>query len=182
MINYIAIEPIAKGETKRGFSELEYSALDLEQGKRFWFDDHHELTDDSLSTAIDIEPFDNGAHLFLTIEFRRDNPHEVSVGTYCHDDSAELDHVILTATMGNYARLRKLRLARDDVSAADLWPDFSGDAFAPHRRFARDTLCSSDGTDVLLEAISDEADASAAQYSEDTAPHWKYEGKSALQY
>jgi len=36
MINFIAMEPIARGEDQRGFSELEMSELDGVRGKRFW--------------------------------------------------------------------------------------------------------------------------------------------------
>lgn len=182
MINYIAIEPIAKGETSRGFSELEFSAADQTRGKRLWFGDAYELTDESMSTRIDVEAFNNGAHVYLTVEFCRDNPYEVSFTTSTHGDSVELDHVILTATMGNYARLRKLLLADRDVVAADLWPNFSGDGFAPHRRFLPDELGSRAGSAVMIEAISDESDATAAMYRDDTAPHWRYQGRPGLQY
>ena len=182
MINYIAIEPIPKGETRRGFSELEFSDADQTRGKRLWFGDDYELTDENMLTRIEIEEFNNGAHVSLTVEFCQDKPYEVSFTTSAYDDSVELDYVILTATMGNYARLRRLMLADEDVVAADLWPDFSGDGFAPHRRFVRDRLSSTGETGVVIEAISDELDPTSAVYSKDTAPPWRYQGRSALQY
>lgn len=36
VINYIAVEPIVRGDAERGQSELEYSQLDQTRGKRFW--------------------------------------------------------------------------------------------------------------------------------------------------
>ena len=40
MINYIAVEPVLRGQTWRSLSEMEISRYDNEQGLRFWSADH----------------------------------------------------------------------------------------------------------------------------------------------
>ena len=46
LVNFIAIEPIVAGQTERGFSELEMSALDGVRGKRFWSTDEFDPAGD----------------------------------------------------------------------------------------------------------------------------------------
>jgi hypothetical protein len=199
MINFIAIEPIPQGETERGLSELEFSKLDNVRGKRFWTaDDLADLTPqqpthpargvietvdgvECLRVYILAESFENGAHVAVRLTFRADRPHEVALATYAHEDSAPLDHCILTATMGNYARLRELHLADRVVTPGELWPDYDGNEFTPHARFPlADLQRTADGAAFVV-ATTDEPNPQQAEYAFLTRRHWRYQGKPALQ-
>jgi hypothetical protein len=199
VLNFIAIEPIVSGDTARGFSELEPSSLDDVRGKRFW---SAETLDDvtpkdsvrpcrGLVTTVDgverlslfvvSEPFDNGAQVAVEITFRADRPHEVGVAASTLAGSARLDHCVLTATMGNFARLRRLHLADEVATPLRLWPDFEGPDFSEHAAFGVDRLARNAAGEVEVSATPDEAEPSLATYGDDVAEHWKYSGARARQ-
>jgi len=199
LVNFIAVEPIVRGQTERGYSELEHSALDGVQGKRMWSAD---APDRAVASAPDgpargvietsdgvehlrvfvlVERFDNGADVYVRVSFRADRPHEIGVAAYRSESSVPLDACVLSATMGNFARLRRLRLADRVVTPAELWPEHGGDGFTDHARFAASELTTDDGGDVVVSATPDEADPEHAQYALGTAEHWKYFGSRATQ-
>ena len=194
LVNFIAIEPIPVGKTERGYSELERSRLDDEPGLRFWSaDDPFGSTPrrgddpargvadgDTLTVGILSEPFANGADVWVTVTFTRDRPHEVRVAAFARETSVPLASCILTATMGNWARLREVDLAEGIVRAAELWPDYRDSAFARHASFDVDELLR-DGDEVVLRARPDEADPAGAGYAEGTAEHWHYTGRRGTQ-
>lgn len=199
LVNFIAVEPIAEGATARGFSELEPSTLDPgERGKRFWSADDADAAEqaagdsptrgvvetadgvEALTVWIGVERFDNGADVRVRVRFFADRPHEVEVAGFANAASVPLSHLILTATMGNWARLRRLHLADRIVTAADLWPDFSGTAFAEHARFPLSELSREDGA-AIVSATGDEEDPWSVEYSPDTATHWRFLGRRAAQ-
>ena len=187
VINFIAVEPIVAGETKRALSELEHSKLDDKQGKRMWARNVGKdvVIEDGIErfvTYVEVEPFDNGAHVYLRIAFRADRNDEFAITTFAHDDSNPLDFCILTATMGNYARLRRLWLDARFANAHQLWPNFTGDGFAPHATFKlADIGVTSDGQPIVT-AECDEGQPNNAEYAPGTRPHWKYTGEPARQY
>lgn len=196
LVNFIAVEPIPAGSAERGFSELEPSTIDDgEQGKRFWSSDAPgddprdplspargviDGVDDTLTVWIGVERFDNGADVRVRVRFRADRPHEVELAGFATGSSVPLRHLILTATMGNWARLRRLELGRRVVEPRLLWPGFSGTAFTDHARFCLDELAR-DGTAAAVSAIGDEDHPWASQYTADTAEHWRFLGKRARQ-
>jgi hypothetical protein len=200
MINYIALEPIPVGTNRRGFSELEMSGLDGVRGKRFWSaDDSLALepleTDfpsrgivqtingrETLTVYIFSEPFDNGAKIYLRLRFYEDRPHEIELSTYLQEGSAALDHFILTATMGNFARLRTLYLQGNTKSSLDLWPDFKENNFTPHDKTPASEMLKGRNGEVYFVAAPDEDNPQQADYSPQTNDHWKYYGKTATQY
>jgi hypothetical protein len=200
MINFLAVEPIVVGQRERGFSELERSELDRTRGKRFWSLERPEDVAprrpefpargsirrngsvEELSVYIQIEPFRNGAHVYLRLTFLADRPYEVKIATFAHPDSAPLDFCIVTATMGNYARLRRLHLGNRVVTASELWPHFQGPGFAPHRSFPLRELFRDRASGVWVAAMPDEADPSRAPYAPGTPKGWQYEGKVGTQY
>jgi hypothetical protein len=127
LINFIAVEPIPAGRTERGYSELEHSALDGVRGKRMWPLQEAgtlEIVEgaERLFVDIDVERFDNGADVRVRVTFCADRPHEFAVAAYRNAGSAELDACVLSATMGNFARLRRLQL-RDRVVVVSATPD-----------------------------------------------------------
>jgi hypothetical protein len=199
LVNFVAVEPVPAGSTARGLSELEQSSLDPVPGKRFWSaDDPSDATPADpqrpargvvdldadgvarLTVYVLVEPFDNGADVYVRVRFRADRPHEVALAAFRREGSAELAACVLTATMGNYARLRRLHLAQRTVTPAELWPGFTGTGFADHARFPLGEL-RRDGDAAIVTATPDEIDLGAVRYSDDTKEHWKYTGTRAVQ-
>src|SRR5205814_2071268 len=107
--------------------------------------------------------------------------HEVGLRVHASKDSAPMDSCVLSATMGNYARLRRLWLKGEVVDARKLWPEFQADklGFAPWRAWGRERMFKR-GKEVLVAATSDENEIPA--YGPDVLPHWRYEGKPATQF
>jgi hypothetical protein len=200
MLNYLAIEPVVAGSIFRSFSELEWSALDDEQGMRLWSADSpddptprdpddpargvisHQDGIEILTVYVFVEPFQSGARVYLRLRFRSDRPYEVGIATHTQPSSATLRTCIVTATMGNYARLRTLYL-RDSVrTAAELWPTFEGLDFAPHVCFSVDQLIRTPDGGVLFVTTPNEAHPDDAEYAPGTFIGWKYSGDVATQY
>lgn len=197
IVNFIAIEPIVGG--KRGFSELERSKLDNQQGLRMWFSDSQDASEklsweapqgeishiivggkriETLSVYLHVEKFENGAHPYLKVIFREDRPNEVGFQVYAHKDSAQMESCILTATMGNYTRCRLLWLKDEVVDSRDIWKDYQGSDFVytddfPEERIRREK----DGT--LIVAITPNETNLAVPVP---AGGWYYGGKAATQY
>ncbi|MBO0981655.1 hypothetical protein IPV10_13965 [Microbacterium sp. SD291] len=198
-MNFIAVEPIPRGETERGYSELEPSTLDPGQnGKRLWSADDAASAErgdtpapargtiesvdgvETLTVWIGVERFDNGADVRVRVRFFADRPHEVEVAGFANAASVPLSTLVLTATMGNWARLRRLHLADRVVTPAELWPGFSGTAFTEHGRFPLGAL-TRDGNAAVVSASGDEDDPWSVEYSADTATHWHFLGRRAVQ-
>lgn len=200
LVNFIAVEPVPLGANARGYSELEPSTVDAgERGKRFWSGDSpddvaepHEPTAPArgvvemidgieyLTVWIGVERFDNGADVRVRVRFRADRPHEVELAGFTNDASAPIRNLILSATMGNWARLRQLELAERIIEPRALWPDFSGTGFSEHARFGLSEL-RREGAAAEVSAIGDEADPWSVPYADDTAPHWRFLGLRARQ-
>ena len=197
-INFIAVEPIVT--RRRGFSELEASGLDQTRGKRMWSaDDASDALPrdprypargvvgradgvETLTVCVFVEPFTNGARPYLTMTFRGDRPEEVGLTAFAQPGSAPMKTCILTATMGNYARLRRLHLAKRIVEAGTLWPNVTGNGFAPHARFPLAELCRLPDGSAIVCVTPDEANPAAANYAPGTPPWWRYRGGVATQY
>ena len=200
VLNFFAIEPIPKGEQRRGFSELEESDLDNKRGKRIWSsnDDQALIPRDekqaasgvidmengveTLTLFLFVEPFRNGAKVYLKIKFYADNPSEVEVTTFSQPGSTDLENCIVTATMGNYARLRKLYLQDGVICSLQIWPNYQEHAFANHEYLSKDRMITSKKGYPYLFAAPDEKNPQDVQYVEGTAEHWKYKGSPLTQY
>lgn len=200
MINFIAFEPIPAGSEHRGFSELEMSKLDSVRGKRFWSSNDsicvEALTEiypasgviqningtETLTVYIFSEVFDNGAHIFTRLRFYEDRPFEVELTTNSCEDSKELDSFILTATMGNFARLRTLYLDDTTKTSYDLWPDYKDIHFTRHDVIPVNKMIKDKNGGVCFIAAPNEKKPQSANYAPDTNEHWKYYGETATQY
>jgi len=201
MINFIAIEPIVEGRTHRSFSELERSSLAEGTGKVMWSADRRDAWTPqnpahpargvigeengvrTLTVFIGVEKFHSGAAVFLRLTFREDRPCEVRIATFTQPYSEPLSYCIVTATMGNYARLRRLHLADGVVAAHELFADatFNAIGFAPHKQFRLERLPRTRDGAVILAATSDERDPATADQTT-VAPGWRYVGRPATQY
>ncbi|HEY1861275.1 MAG TPA: hypothetical protein VGG61_13020, partial [Gemmataceae bacterium] len=176
MVNFIAIEPVVNGV--RGQSELEVGLQSKQAGLEMWTGDtladvaaprqppvftpgRIESIDGTkvLPFYLATEPFRNGAKPILQVILRADHPHEVGLRVHAARDSAPMNSCVLSATMGNYGRLRRLWLSGEVVDAKKLWPTFEPDGlgFAPWRAWDRARLFKRNA-DVLVAATSDEAD------------------------
>lgn len=185
VINFVAIEPTPVGADRRGYSELEYSGLDDAPGKRFWVDDPRGRVSERdgvsrLEHTVHVERFDNGAAVDVAIRFQSDRPHEVMLAATTRADSAPLESCVLSATMGNYARLRVLALRDRTVSPAELWPGFDRTDFTEHAAFALHELVHRGG-EVVVAAETDETHPQTATYAPGTSSGWCWTGRRARQ-
>ncbi len=182
---------------RKGYSELEPSQLDDLPGKGLRAVRHEDSVAEaallppghltasangveSLTVTVCVEPFLNGAHVTLTITQRSDAPDEIQWEIRTEPDSAPIEYCILTATMGNKARARHLWLRNERASSLELYPDYRGPDFTPHRIFPLDRLFQSPMGDILAAITTNEADPSAAP-PPSGAPHWRYDGMPVTQ-
>ena len=193
LINFIAIEPVVAG--RRGYSELEPSKLDGVQGKRIWTDSPNGLiltnppagqprkamADKVIEVKLNVEKFDNGAHVSLVIRQRTDKPDEIELGVFTEPDSQPLECCILTATMGNFARARQLWLKDEVVSSLKLFPDYKESGFAATRYFPASKMKRTTDGRLLAAITNDEEDPAAARPFPDK-DWWYYGGCKVTQY
>ncbi|WP_343539173.1 hypothetical protein [Sphingobacterium thalpophilum] len=201
VINFIAFEPIPKGEDRRGFSELEMSSMHPGlQGKHFWSSDTVDYAarldvvfpargrigkdhgEETLTVYIFAEPFDNGAAVYARIRFFASRPYEFEITGYATPGSRPLQYFIPTATMGNKARLRTLYLKDRKYSSLELWPDYQGQHFTAHAFFSQKDMIHNKKGNVYFIAGPNEANYQQTVYTRNTHDHWRYNGKVATQY
>lgn len=201
VVNFIAFEPIPKGNEHRGFSELEMSSIDEgERGKRFWSSDDSTAIlpldvvypargviekvsgEETLTLYVFSEPFDNGSKVYVRLRFFESRPYEFEITTNTYSGSVDLDYFITTATMGNKARLRTLFLKEGQKSSLELWPDYKDIHFTSHEYFSQREMIRDKKGNVYFIAAPNEKDYSKAVYAPGTHSHWKYSGKHATQY
>ena len=142
----------------------------------------HEGDVEILTVYIFVEPYRSGARVLLRLRFCSDHPYEVAIATFTQQGSADLSTCIVTATMGNFARLRILHLSDGLRTASGLWPDFSGNGFAQHACYCRDDLLTALDGSALFVATPDEENPEDANYASRTFIGWKYYGEVATQY
>jgi hypothetical protein len=195
LINFIAIEPVTKGAGSRfsrlGFSELEMSELDTgKRGKRLWVSKTEgELTTlparpkpiERLSVRIEVEPFTvNAARVYVVASIYGDRPRELELTVFHHEDSAPIEELTLTATMGNYERLRHLWLKDRVVDSRELYAGYSGDGFIDKENYPRDELLTYDDGDALVLATPNEENPSTVDVT--ARPSWTYRSIRLTQY
>lgn len=196
LVNFIAVEPVVSG--RKGFSELEPSRFDGVAGKRFWAGDGSAgpaagatLNPGRVSTVapgveqlavtLRIEQFNNGAHVRVLLSQRSDAPDEIQLTVHAEPDSARLDECILTATMGNLARTRRLWLRDETVGSLRLYANHRGDGFADHARFPLKRLWRRADGDVLVAVTTDESTPTDV-FPFPGTERWHYGGSKVTQY
>jgi len=202
LVNFIAVEPVVPGGA-RGLSELERSTTDGQAGRLLWpaapdsaaeagapapfpgevtHPDPARPEVEQLSVRLNVEPFANGAHVCVIASLRSDLPDLLELQVLAAPDSAPLTHCILTATMGNYERLRLLHLRDRVVSALERYGDYAGDGFAAETLFPLEELPRTPAGDVVVAATTDEADPAAVQPDPDRPFFWYYRGRTLTQF
>jgi hypothetical protein len=210
LLNFIAVEPVILGPGSRSsrmaFSELEPSRLDLdehgvgEHGKRLWVDlssydksdlpagtvqtfpgERNDPAIQRLSVQIDVERFSaNNAHVHLIASMDSDHPDELKLSVFADTDSPPIEELALTATMGNFERLRRLWLHRCVVDSRELMGAYTGDAFDdPPNYPLRDMLRTADG-DAIVFATTNEENPSS--FPGTPSGHWHYPLPTLTQY
>ena len=190
LVNFIAVEPVVNGH--RGFSELERSETDKQPGRVFWTGETARAGAapdpgtirivegvERLAVRMHTERFYNGAQVTVDLEIRADRPGELQLTTSSTSGSAKMETCTLTATMGNYARLRLLHLRDGVVQAGKVWPDFLGNEFTPDAFFPQERFTRMPDGDLVVCATSDEADPHAVP-PDPLAPGWAYRGSFPL--
>ncbi len=203
LLNYIAVEPVVRGPGSRfdrmAFSELEMSQLDPGQrGKRMWVDDSEgtsnlsaqgelqtlhagKATVERLSVRIDVERYiANGAHVYLIASVDSDHPSELRLSVLAEKDSPLLEEMTVTATMGNYERLRLLWLKDNVVNSHLLFPDYNGNAFIEKESYPLNEMLRSGDGDAIVFCTSDESSPRESPGNE--TAHWKYTLPKLTQY
>jgi hypothetical protein len=186
LLNYIAVEPVTLGPGSRSsrmaFSELEPSRLDPgEHGKRLWVDlssydkvnlptgtiqtfpsERNRPAIERLSVQIDVERFSaNGAHVHVIASIDSDHPDELQLSVYQDNDSPAIEELALTATMGNFERLRRLWLHHCVVDSREVMGSYTGDAFDdPPNYPLRDMLRTGDGDAIVFATTNEETPSS----------------------
>jgi hypothetical protein len=208
LVNFIAIEPVTAGfgarVSRMGFSELEMSQLDRgERGKRMWVDNPRgdliappappslfeqlggALTGppppplEILSVRIEVEPYTiNRAHVYVVASMSSDRPGEVRIAVHHHPDSAPLEELTPTATMGNYERLRYLWL-KDRVVDSRQTPGEIRE-FRDLDNFPLDEMLRYGDGDALVLATTNEAAPGSVTVPQ--APGWTYRAPKLTQY
>ena len=200
VVNFISVEPLVVGETRRGQSELETSH-DRPGERGLTFRASSSLTEQAGKTlasgAIDpqtgrlhvfvhVERFRNGAKPIVECVFDAAHPHEIKLITHAAPDSAPMAQCILSATMGNYGQLRRLHLKDDAVvHATELWrPDETLDplGFLPWRSFPTDRLARLPDGRYHVEISTDAKDPVKVRHDPGVKWWWKYEGRKAVHY
>jgi hypothetical protein len=202
LINFIAVEPIVRGKG-RGFSELEPSATDNQPGRMIWpaapddavesgapqpyagkvtHPDPGRPDVEQLTVRLNVERFANGAHVYLLASIRSDHPDLLELHAFAAPDSAPLSECILTATMGNFERLRLVQLRDRVVSARVLYSGYHGDGFAEGTEFQLADLARTPAGDVVVSATPDEADPAATVPDPNQPGYWHYAGRKVTQF
>ncbi len=203
LLNFIAIEPVVLGPGSRfsrmAFSELEPSRLDPGlRGKRLWVDlgttpsnqgfrgdlrtfPSRPSPIERLTVQIDVERFTaNGAHVYLLASIDSDHPDELRLAVYQYADSPALEELSVTATMGNYERLRSLWLKDRVVDSRHLYESYGGDAFVEHDNYPLDEMLRTADGDALVLGTSNES--SPSDFPGTAAGHWHYTLPRLTQY
>lgn len=191
LINFIAVEPVVKGV--KAYSELEPSRLDGVQGKRLEIAEGTPRAGrmsrvsrsgpQQLSVRITVEPFDNSAALDVVASIRADRPREVTLAVFRRPGSAPVEEATLSATMGNYERLRLLWLRGRTVDSRLLFADEpfgpDGFGFTVDHFYPREQLHRSPEGDLIVAATSNEPDPAAVPVPNDW---WQYRSVPLTQY
>ncbi len=183
LVNFVAVEPVVK--SRRGFSELEWSRMDNAKGKRFWAGEPRRTFPapevEELEVPIHVEAFDNGARIRLLVAQRSDAPDELRLTVHTQPGSAPVESCILTATMGNLVRARRLWLREEVLSSLALYPGFRGHGFTPHTVRPLPHLARTPGGDVTAAITGDESDP-AGVFPFPGTRRWHYAGVPVTQY
>ena len=197
LINFIAVEPVVNGQME--FSEISPSKADGKLGKFIWASDQESSVGsyspdappgvishpdpshpdvEQLSLYLHMEQFMNGAHPYLRVSIRSDRPEEVCFEIFNEKDSAPMERCALTATMGNYSRLRLLYLKDRIVDARKLFRGFDGIDFIEKEGYPAEEMLKDRQGDLIVLAAGDESFPSLSSWPQEMRYYqrwsWRY--------
>ena len=195
LINFIAIEPVVNG--KMEFSEISPSKVDGQWGKLMWAVDSESsgkyypsaitpgiLTHpdpkhpnvEKLSVYVYMEQFLNGAYPYFKISISNDKPDEIGFEIFNQKSSAPMERCALTATMGNYSRLRLLYLKDEVIDSRKLYKGFDGIDFVEKKGYPAKQMLTDKNGDYIVLAASNESFAELSAWPQDTdyITHWNW--------
>ncbi|MGN6534089.1 MAG: hypothetical protein ACTHK0_20280 [Ginsengibacter sp.] len=176
LINFIAIEPVVNGKWE--FSEISPSKVDGQWGKLMWtgteensgkyypsaitpgiitHPDNSHPNIEELSVYVYMEQFLNGAYPYFKISIRDDRPEEIGFEIFNQKNSAQMERCALTATMGNYSRLRLLYLKDTIIDSRHLYKGFDGIDFIEKEGYPAGQLLKDKNGDFIVLAESNES-------------------------
>jgi hypothetical protein len=176
LINFIAVEPRVDGDME--FSEVSPSQVDRKLGKYFWASDsvdignykphafargvvtHPDATHpetEELSVYILMEKFIDGAHPYLKLSIRSDNPGELGIQVFNFGNSAAMERCALSATMGNYSRLRLLYLKDKVIDSRKIFSGYSDIEFDEKKPYPNAKMLRNKSGDPIVIAESNES-------------------------
>lgn len=197
LINFIAVEPVVNGDME--FSEVSPSRVDGKWGKFFWAADSantmgfkpyagtrgiithpdaaHPETEE-LSLFVFMEQFLDGANPYLKLSIRSDKPGELGIQIFNHEKSAVMERCALTATMGNYSRLRLLYLKNKVIDSGRLFADYNDIEFAEKEPYPVNQMLKDKKGDPIAIAESNETFTELSSWPQEPAYltrwHWRY--------
>ncbi|MCR8558726.1 hypothetical protein KXD93_13800 [Mucilaginibacter sp. BJC16-A38] len=175
LINYIAIEPVVNGDME--FSEVSPSRGDGKWGKFLWATDKPDAdsftpyantrgtithpdpqnpTIEQLSFFICMEKFNDGAHPYLKVTISSDKPGELGLQIFNQPGSAIMERCALTATMGNYSRLRLLYLKDKVIDSRKLFAGYDDIDFIEKEPYPASQMLKNKHGDLMVCAESNE--------------------------
>ena len=195
LVNFIAVEPVVNGEME--FSEVRPSRVDGKWGKLFWagadstagFQPYAStrgvITPDPLHPDIEelslyvfMEQFLDGAYPYLKLSIRSDNPGELGLQIFNRDKSAVMERCALTATMGNYSRLRILYLKDKVIDSRKLFSGYNDIEFDEKGPYPQEQMLRNKKGDPIVIAESNETFAELASWPQEPAYlsgwSWRY--------
>ncbi|MDR3714873.1 MAG: sterol desaturase family protein [Puia sp.] len=187
-INYIAVEPVVDGDME--FSEVSPSQVDWKWGKFFWASDtsvagsflpsacargkitHPDPQNpetEELSLYIFMEKFLDGAHPYLRLSIRSDHPGELGLEIFNEQNSAVMQRCALTATMGNYSRLRLLYLKDQVIDSRKLFAGYDDIEFAEKESYPSSRMLRNKRGDFIAVAEPGESFPELASWPQEPA-------------
>jgi hypothetical protein len=197
LINFIAVEPLVNDDME--FSEVRPSVVDGQLGKLFWASGtdtagsfspyantrgiithpdklHPEV--EELSLFVLMEKFIDGANPYLKVTIRSDNPGELGLQLFNHKNGATMQRCALTATMGNYERLRLLYLKNKVVDSRQLFAGYNDIDFAEKETYPVSEMLKDRSGNPMVIAESSESLSELAAWPQTEAYlkkwHWRY--------
>ncbi len=199
-VNFISIEPSVVGEEGRGQSELEMSRFrPNEQGLSFFASnsknkfktDHKPVSGvlgndgNTLRVYIHTEKFKNGAAPVVEVIFNRHYPKTLELRTYAGPQSAKMAYCTLSATMGNFALLRRLHLKPGVAWAERMWKDEEpkGMGFYTWRSWPADKCMQlADGRPIVYASSNFSETKGIPYHPKLRKQHWFYTGDLCGQF
>jgi hypothetical protein len=196
LVNYIAVEPLVDGDME--FSEVRPSVVDGNLGKLFWAasdtsggfspyantqgiithpDASHPEVEE-LSLYVLMEKFADGANPYLKLTIRSDKPGELGLQLFNHKNSAVMERCALTATMGNYSRLRLLYLKGKVIDSRQLFGGYDDIDFDEKEPYPVAEMLRDKSGDPVVIAESNESFNKLASWPQSPPYlakwHWRY--------